>query len=60
DHSERFECELSVEGSVATRSGDWLLYVNVRNASPAALCEAAADLDSLDGVRVVRAIRTTG
>ena len=54
DHSERFECELSVEGSVATRSGDWLLYVNVRNASPTALCEAAADLDSLDGVRVVR------
>jgi PAS domain S-box-containing protein len=53
-HSARFGCELSVEGYVATKSGGWLLYVAVEGASPDALCEAAAELDGLEHVRVVR------
>jgi PAS domain S-box-containing protein len=53
-HTERFECELSVEGYVATKSGGWLLYVDVQGASPAAVCEAANDLDDPERVRVVR------
>ena len=53
-HSERFECELSVEGYVATKSGGWLLYVDVQGASPAAVCEAADGLADLERVRVVR------
>jgi PAS domain S-box-containing protein len=59
-HSERFECDLSVEGYVATKSGGWSLYVGVENASPAALCEAAADIDTLERVRVVRAAPDEG
>lgn len=53
-HSERFECELSVSGYVATKSGGWLLYVGVQGASPEAVCEAATGLDELEHVRVVR------
>jgi PAS domain S-box-containing protein len=58
--SERFDCELSLEGYVATKPGGWLCYVGVRGASPAALCEATADRDGLGDVRVVRDDATEG
>lgn len=53
-HSERFECELSVSGYVATKSGGWLLYVDVQGVSPTEVREAASGLDDLEHVRVVR------
>ena len=52
--SGRFECELPVEGSVATRSGDWLLYVNVRGARPTLLCEGAGAAGDNERIRVIR------
>ena len=52
--SGRFECELSVEGSIATRSGDWLLYVNVRGARPTLLCEGAGAAGDNERIRVIR------
>ena len=54
DHSERFNCELSVTGSLATKSGGWLLYVTVNGARPQALRDAAVDDAAIERVRVVR------
>ena len=52
--SERFDCELSVNGAVATTSGGWLLYVAVQGTSPTGVSEAADTTDSVESVRVVR------
>jgi GAF domain-containing protein len=54
DHSERFDCELSVTGSLATKSGGWLLYVTVNGARPQALRDAAVDDAATERIRVVR------
>lgn len=51
--SDRFDCELTVTGHVASASGEWSVYLRVEGASPSALCEAMADDPAVEQARVV-------
>ena len=51
--SDRFDCELTVTGYVASESGNWSVYLGVDGTEPAALDEVAIDDPDVEQVRTI-------